>query len=75
MTSFIRFEIHTPRLRRTPLKRGLAVAVCMSLTKNTECEYKRHGGSVRNKRHGGSVPFIKGSHASGGVCMPLAEPA
>ena len=27
------------------------------------------------KRHGGSVPFSKGCHASGGVCIPLAEPA
>ena len=27
------------------------------------------------KRHGGSVPFWKGCHASGGVCIPLAKPA
>ena len=26
------------------------------------------------KRHGGSVPFSKGCHASGGVCITLAEP-
>ena len=25
--------------------------------------------------HGGSVPFRKGCHGSGGVCIPLAEPA
>ena len=27
------------------------------------------------KRHGGSVPFSKGCHDSGGVCIPLVEPA
>ena len=27
------------------------------------------------KRHGGSVPFSMGCQASGGVCIPLAEPA
>ena len=27
------------------------------------------------RRHGGSVPFRKGCHGSGGVCIPLAEPA
>ena len=28
------FSIHTPRLRRTPLKRGLAVAVRLSMHEN-----------------------------------------
>ena len=27
------------------------------------------------KRHGDSVPYSKGCHPSGGVCIPLAEPA
>ena len=45
-TFCICFQIHTPRLRRTPLERGLAVAARLSLTKNTIQDYKRHGGSV-----------------------------
>ena len=48
MTFGICFLIHTPRLRRTPLKEGLAVAVRQSLAMVTECG---------NKRHGVSVPF------------------
>ena len=60
------FPIHTPRLRRTPFERGRAVAVRLSLAKDTECVYKRHRGSV---------PFRKGCHDSGGVCIKLAEPA
>ncbi len=40
------FSIHTPRLRRTPLKRGLAVAVRLSLPKMTILDYMRRGGGI-----------------------------
>jgi len=45
-TFYICFQIHTPRLRRTPLNRGLAAAVRLSLTKNTIQDYKCHGNRV-----------------------------
>ena len=60
-----------PRLRRTPLKRGLAVAVRLSLTKNTIQDYKHHGGSAETANADSSVtaaasPFERGATAVAG---------
>ena len=65
-TFFICFHIHTPRLRRTPLKRGLAVAIRLSLTENTILDYKYRNGGVKDTNDRTSVtaaasPFERGA--------------
>ena len=76
-TFCICFTIHSTRLRRTPLERGLAVAARLYLPKNTKQDYKRHGGSVETANADLNVtaaasPFERGATA---VAGPLAEPA
>ena len=45
---------------------GFSYHASVPSTKDTECGYKRHRASI---------PFRKGCHDSGGVCITLAEPA
>ena len=66
MTFDICFLIHTPRLRRTPLKRGLAVAVRLSLLEYTTQDYNCHSDSVKEIYDHTSVtaaasPFERGA--------------
>ena len=58
----IGFKLHTPRLRRTPLKRGLAVAVRLSMPEY----YKCRGGGIEDTNDRTSVtaaasPFERGA--------------
>ena len=68
-TFFICFHIHTPRLRRTPLKRGLAVAVRLSMLENTIWTFCI---CFRYIPPGFAVPLSRGDSRWQSVCLCLS---
>ncbi len=80
MTFCICFRIHTPPASPYPSQEGTRscspfVSARVYHARLQLSQRQRKGNIRPYKRHGGSVPFRKGCHDSGGVCITLAEPA